>query len=90
MTAFSTSFKQVCPGDQENILIILEALGGAAGCRGRKIPVLFILRALECLNETYLDSEDPSRPLRDTLIPRPHGQSSPSAPSLKQMEPWGG
>lgn len=42
------------------------------GSKGRKVLVLFIARALECLDEIHLDLEGPSRPIREA-----HSLSSP-------------
>lgn len=35
------------------------------GSKGRKVPVLFIVMALECFDEIRLDLEGPSSPIRE-------------------------
>lgn len=47
-------------------------MGVVGGSKERKVPVLFIVRALECLDEIHLDLEGPSNPIREA-----HSLSSP-------------
>lgn len=51
------------------------------GSKGRKVPVLFIVGALECLDEIHLDLEGLSSPIRDA-----HSLSSPVPRVPKQID----